>query len=309
MTTAEYPERPPFYLPARWLENAHLSVPDGLVQHGDKGWLTLQKYPFSLSNTQTFRCREHARHVTQRLQNPLPGWADCRYVSGSWILGISNYASSFYHLISDLLFTALSEQAEGILLPQGFPHLFQELLSGTGLKILQLPAGAYLVERLVLPESRYPEWTPQKVSVLRHFLQSFLRSDSSSEPRRIYVSRALASRRRLVNEAQCRPLFERYGIEIVHLEQLTLVEQITTCAHAEWLLGPHGAGLVYLLLTAPTTCFLEIRPIPTSGDFCFSHLAACGWPNAEVLVAPRVDRFEARLELLEEIFQRWEKLR
>lgn len=309
MTTVEYTERPSFYLPARWLDNAYLSVPDGLVQHGENVWLTLQKYPFLLSGTQTFRCREHARHVTQRLQLPLPGWKDSRYIPGSWILGVSNYASSFYHLISDLLFTALSERAEGILLPQGFPHLFQELLRCAGLRTLELPTGTYLVEQLLLPESRYPEWTPEKVSVLRRFLHSFIHAERASQPKRIYISRALASRRRLVNEAQCRPLFERYGIEVVRLEELTLADQITTCAHAEWLLGPHGAGLVYLILTAPTTCFLEIRPIPTSGDFCFSHLAACGWPHAEVLVAPRVDRFEARLELLEEIFQRWEKLR
>jgi Glycosyltransferase 61 len=306
---AEYPERPSFYYPARWLDGAYLSVPDGLVQHGENGWLTLQKYPFSFTNTQHFRCREHARHVTQRLQQPIPLWTNSLRINGSWILGISKYASSFYHLVSDLVFTALSEQADQILLPQGFPPLFQEMLIRSGLKILELPRGTYVVERLLLPESRYPEWTPHKVAVLRNFFAPLIDSASGAQPRRIYVSRSLATRRRLINEEQCRLLFQRYGVEIIHLEQMTLTEQVTTCAHAEWLLGPHGAGLIYLLLTDPSTCFLEIRPIPTSGDFCFTHLAACGWAHAEVLIAPRVDRFEARLDILEEIFQRWEKLR
>ncbi len=77
--------------------------------------------------------------------------------------------------------------------------------------------------------------------------------------RRLYVTRRLAPRRRLVNEKDIEPLLEEYQFDIVEAERLTLREQIDRFAEAAVIMGPIGAGLTNMLF-APAGCkVLELR--------------------------------------------------
>lgn len=65
--------------------------------------------------------------------------------------------------------------------------------------------------------------------------------------RRIYVTRRLAGRRRIVNESEVVACVRRHGFEVRALEQMTVREQIQLFAEAETVVAPHGAGLVNLI--------------------------------------------------------------
>ena len=51
---------------------------------------------------------------------------------------------------------------------------------------------------------------------------------------------------------------------------------------------------------------LEIRPVLTSGQFCFENLFSLGWSGSEHLVPPRSGEFTLPLELLDEVLERWQ---
>ena len=100
--------------------------------------------------------------------------------------------------------------------------------------------------------------------------------------RRVYISRAQAGKRRVVNEAALVPLLHDYGFDIVHLENLSVPEQIALFRQAEVVIGAHGAGFANLIYSDAVTVleFFEPRYINT----CFYRLAGgMGFPYGYML--------------------------
>jgi capsular polysaccharide biosynthesis protein len=65
--------------------------------------------------------------------------------------------------------------------------------------------------------------------------------------RRIYITRRLTEKRRLLNEEEIVPILNKFGFEIVEAERLSFVEQVTLFRTAEAVVAPHGAGLANLM--------------------------------------------------------------
>lgn len=82
--------------------------------------------------------------------------------------------------------------------------------------------------------------------------------EKAGKPRRLYVTRRLASRRRVLNEAEIEPILARYGIEIVEAERLSFGEQVRIFSEAELVIGPHGAGLTNIVFTPKGSKILEL---------------------------------------------------
>lgn len=61
--------------------------------------------------------------------------------------------------------------------------------------------------------------------------------------RRLYVSRAYASKRRLLNESAVQKEFRDRGFEAVYPETLSAPDQLRLFAEAEWIAGPVGSGM------------------------------------------------------------------
>lgn len=74
---------------------------------------------------------------------------------------------------------------------------------------------------------------------------------------RIYISRAKAHHRRVLNEAAVLEKLEAAGFVSVELESMTLAEQIALFSHAKVVMAPHGGGLTNLLFCSPETQVLE----------------------------------------------------
>jgi Glycosyltransferase 61 len=65
--------------------------------------------------------------------------------------------------------------------------------------------------------------------------------------RRVYISRAKATSRRVVNENEIAPLLQEHGFEKVLCEDLSLAEQVNLFAKTAAIVGGHGAGLTNLI--------------------------------------------------------------
>lgn len=98
------------------------------------------------------------------------------------------------------------------------------------------------------------------------------------QPRRIYVSRRRAQRRRVVNESLLVEWLQPLGFEVFELEALNFSQQIELFSQAEIVVGPHGAGLANMIF-APHTAVIEFLE-PVYQNFCYYHLASgLGFPH------------------------------
>jgi len=91
--------------------------------------------------------------------------------------------------------------------------------------------------------------------------------------RALYISRARAARRRIVNEDELRPYLERQGFETVVLEDLPFEAQVRLLAETKHLVTNHGAGLTHLTFMAPGTRVTEIRLEGDGHNNCYFSLA------------------------------------
>ena len=95
-------------------------------------------------------------------------------------------------------------------------------------------------------------------------------NDKKSElPRRIYISRAQANTRRLLNEDELMNFLNQLGFRRVFLESLSVAEQALLFANAEVIVAPHGAGLTNLVFCKSGTKVIEI--------FSPQYVNVCYW--------------------------------
>ena len=82
--------------------------------------------------------------------------------------------------------------------------------------------------------------------------------DASIFSKRIFISRSRAKKRKIINEDQVFELFKKHGFVRYHLEDLSVLEQVTLFSHAEIIVGEHGAGLTNIVFATPGTKVIEI---------------------------------------------------
>lgn len=98
---------------------------------------------------------------------------------------------------------------------------------------------------------------PERLQIMEAF-KDRARKQSKVIGRRVYLSRGDTSARSLINEPELIELMRRYGFDIVLTSKLSVADQITTFATAEFIVGGHGAGLANVIFCKPQTPFLEL---------------------------------------------------
>jgi len=78
--------------------------------------------------------------------------------------------------------------------------------------------------------------------------------------RRLLVARSTPTRK-IHNLEQVQAFLSRYDFETVYLEGMSTRDQILLFQSAEFIIGPHGAGLANLLFCEPGTKVIELSPI------------------------------------------------
>jgi capsular polysaccharide biosynthesis protein len=156
-------------------------------------------------------------------------------------------------------------------------HAIRESLRLLGIKESKLVVtrrdSHFVCDLLVVPSfhgapGNMPPWA---IEFLR---EQFLGSSSLPKSRRrIYVSRANASGRKIANEEEILPILTSRGFVCSELEEMSLSAQIELFSKAEAVVAPHGAGLTNLVWCAPHTKVLEIFS-PLYVNFCYWAIAS-----------------------------------
>ena len=89
--------------------------------------------------------------------------------------------------------------------------------------------------------------------------------------KKIYISRARARVRKVLNETELTAKLRDHGFEILLAEDLSLSEQIDTFAECSTLLGLHGAGLTNCIFMKPGGNVIELRK--REKNYGYWHLA------------------------------------
>jgi len=180
---------------------------------------------------------------------------------------VGRFDTEFFHWFTDHLPRVLGIEAyrrqtgvaPQILLPPDPPAWLTDSLAWVGVdrdRWVTHPGGRVHVEELVVPAMRrhaYDDdqdgWSivsPRSLRILRDRMRTAVDvTPAASE--RVYISRADASERQVVNEAEVVETLAQRGFERYLLSELSLAEQVRLLAHASVVVGPHGAGLTNMI--------------------------------------------------------------
>ncbi len=109
----------------------------------------------------------------------------------------------------------------------------------------------------IMEGREFPKWVCQG---LREKFLPFSTVRKAGSPERVYISRAHARQRRIVNEAELLPILRDYGFQVVRLEELTFSEQVGLFRNAEVVVAPNGSGLANLVFSSKGMTVIEIFP-------------------------------------------------
>ncbi|MBS0321897.1 MAG: DUF563 domain-containing protein [Proteobacteria bacterium] len=193
---------------------------------------------------------------------------------GSWLVYFNGNLHNYYHwavealLGLDVLGDALGERLDvRVPMPQSvdvdaaFDHRSSLALVGVD----RYPVVEIVPDLIRVREAIW--FDPDLVQSLpAHHLRRFRGHVAARNPvpaaaacRRLYVARKGAART-VANHAAVEALLVAEGFETVYLEGMPIREQIALFQQAEFVVGPHGAGLANLLFCPPGTRVIEFMP-------------------------------------------------
>ena len=108
------------------------------------------------------------------------------------------------------------------------------------------------------PTSKTGHSSPHAVAWFRHRVNQELGLGVAAAKRRVFVSRRLADRRRIVNESDVVACLQQYGFETFTTEALSFRDQAALFADAEVVVANHGAGLTNVMFMPPGAKVIEI---------------------------------------------------
>lgn len=128
---------------------------------------------------------------------------------------------------------------------------------------------------------------------------------------RIYISRGLANKRRIVNEEHLISYLKANGFKIVQNEVLSFDEQVQLYNSASIIVAPHGAGLTNMMFSKAGTAVLEIFEKGTLRR-CYWTLAhakkinyTCFLGNSIDIGIPGEADIEIEMDIFEKYFDKW----
>jgi hypothetical protein len=190
-----------------------------------------------------------------------------------------DWSSNFWHWCYEVLPVVLAAQEGGFsgsyLIPD-LPFAVEslKLLGVRPDRIRCADGGDYLLECMYLLGKRRgydPTILPDLAKIAAAFRREFA---DVSHGRRIYISRngTPESQRKITNETELLDLLGRFGFVTLHLEQLSLAEQLAATCNATAVIGPHGAGMTHCSFLPEGSLVLELFA-PTYVNPCV--LPAC----------------------------------
>jgi capsular polysaccharide biosynthesis protein len=177
------------------------------------------------------------------------------------------------------------DSLDGILVPSRAPAAVYESARAMGVRqdqLVEIDEGSHLQPEVLLVPAYcagldVPPWA---VTYLRERL-----CPSGARPsRRIYVSRARTTRRRVVNEDELRRVLEAHRFETIHPQDLSFADQVRTFNEAAVVLGAFGSALVNVVFSQAGSKLIELVPFADSAGHLHYALAAGGGVRYTALV-------------------------
>ncbi|MDF5729529.1 MAG: glycosyltransferase family 61 protein [Rhizonema sp. PD38] len=143
---------------------------------------------------------------------------------------------------------------------------------------IQWEAAKANVKKLVVPSfRRQGEWVaPSALHWLRQRILNNLpvgKGNQLSFSPHIYISRAKASGRRVLNEDKVMEFLGPLGFVSYSLEEMSFLEQVKLFSTAKRIIAPHGAGLTNIIFSPKNTTVIEfVTPWVSSGYFVPSEI-------------------------------------
>ncbi|MGD1917686.1 MAG: glycosyltransferase 61 family protein [Pleurocapsa sp.] len=136
-----------------------------------------------------------------------------------------------------------------------------ELLNIPKNKILESDRHSHIqATELIVPSfPGYMDWIPP--GTMQFLRQTFLPQVNlvkTKANQKIYISRAKARNRQLINEPEVNQLLTSQGFKTIFLEEMSVLEQVAVFANAEVIVAPHGSGLTNLVFCSPNTKVVEL---------------------------------------------------
>jgi len=194
------------------------------------------------------------------------------------------WSGSYYHWMVDALprLLAIREQIAGavLLLPAYYQYDYQyETMTALGVTEVERlhPHTRYVVPRLLAPSrlARIASYNPSVMRELRTvLLAKFPIIPTANLGDRIYISRARAPRRKVLNETEVTACLRELGFAVVQLEDYGFAEQVSIMARARYLVSIHGAGLTNMLFMPTGSKVLELQMQDDGTNHYYYTLAA-----------------------------------
>lgn len=194
-----------------------------------------------------------------------------------------DHSANYYHWLLECLpraIIALREKRYSeypLLIDAGLPAQNLESLKeiAGGREIIKVKRReSFVVESLVYPDvfsylhDNYGEQASIDDLVISPIAVKLVRdaymSTSPVPSKRIFIARAGARYRRLLNEANLHAISQSMGFEIVYPEKFGFLEQVKMFSEAECIVGPTGAGMTNMIF-APHGCKVAVLAGGTAG--------------------------------------------
>jgi hypothetical protein len=233
---------------------------------------------------------ESSRYYYDILDNP------CNLITldnDTTYLAIHHPWFNYYHWICESIFrlwiVRQRLQRLTLVLPEYYKdaHFIQASLEPFDLKnIYYIPNGkSLLVKKLCLPQIKpvCDSYNSLHLKQVRSFYIDYVENKEKiivDKPDKLYVSRQLAPRRKIINEEEITKILFEYGFAIFYPEKHTFFEQVAIFSHVKYLVGEHGSGLTNMLFMQKGTSVLELHKNKTNE---LNHPGFLFWYMAESL--------------------------
>ncbi len=199
------------------------------------------------------------------------------------LLLTDNNCGGFFHWFGDVLqkLEALDKYNIDIsqytlLIPSTCDYSYMEeslKLYNINYKIIEESKRVYVKNLFVIPQiTPSGNYRSELMNTMRSRFSDHYKVPPKNQ--RIYISRAKAAKRTIVNEDELIPLLQKYNFQIVAMEDLTFEEQYKLIAESDMLISLHGAGLTHMLWMHEDSQILEIRALNDHMNNCYFSLAS-----------------------------------
>lgn len=202
---------------------------------------------------------------------------------GIFLYAYDMWSASYYHWLCEVLprlWMLKTAHNDGVvILPDYFAKYKFALdsLDMLGMKYLLTEKQYSHWFKTLATVNTEPKWgnaVPSIIESLTKALKSALQLPRVKPYRRVYISRAKASSRKLSNEAELLPHMEAAGFEVVYAETLSFAEQVKLFHETSVLLAIHGGGMANIIFMQPFTTVFEIRAADVRANpLCYWRLA------------------------------------